>query len=484
MNVTSRIARGLGTMAMAAVLLAGCTGAPPPAPSTGGLPTGTPGATLAPSLTPTPQLTILPTTAPTPEPTPAPSADPTAAPEISVAWTRHFGTAAEDGASAIAVDDGGITVVGTTSGRLEGKLQGSNDVFLRRYDFAGEVLWTRQFGTPGQNWAKDAAADANGLTVLWASDGSFVGTRRDNAKNLFLRRYDRAGTVLWTTPYVTAGDEDPGGIAADATGLTVVGTTMGVGGDLVTAPTPEPIEAIVLRYDLDGQLLWTRQFGSPEPAKGDEDGYRAGVHANAVAIDATGFTIGGSTGGDLAAPNAGPSASRDAFIRRYDPDGNVLWTRQWGQAGDDDVTSLAADATGITAVGSTLNSVYMDEMKPPQAFILRYDLAGSLLWSEIFGSPNEDVAHGVAADAAGLTVTGHTYGSLDGPNKGAFDVFARRYDRAGKVIWATQFGTSDADLGMDVAADATGFTIVGHTNGSLGGPGKGDLDLFVQRYTR
>lgn len=483
MHPRSRIARGLGAVAMAAVLLAGCTGAQSPASSSGVIPTGTPGATLAASLTPTPQSTIRPTTAPTLEPTSTPSADPTAAPSISVAWTTHYGTAADEGASAIAVDDGGITVVGTTSGTYERPLPGGSDVVLQRYDFAGEGLWTRDFGTQGQDWARDVTADANGITVLWASDGSFEGSSRDNAKNLFVRRYDRAGTVLWTTSYVSAGDEDPGGIAADATGLTVVGTTMGVGGDLVTAPTPEPIEAIVLRYDLDGQLIWTRQFGSPEPAKGDEDGYRRGVHANAVAIDAAGFTIGGGTGGDLAAPNAGPSASSDAFIRRYDPDGNVLWTRQWGQAGDDDVTSLAADATGITAVGSTLNSVYMDEMKPPQAFILRYDLAGELLWSEIFGSPDEDVAHGVEADAAALTVTGHTYGSLDGPNKGTFDVFVRRYDRAGKVVWASQFGTSEADLGMDVAADAAGFTVVGHTNGPLGGPGSGDLDLFVRRYT-
>ena len=148
------------------------------------------------------------------------------------------------------------------------------------------------------------------------------------------------------------------------------------------------------------------------------------------------------------------------------------------------MASLAADATGITAVGRTLNSAYMDEMEPSQAFILRYDLAGELLWSEIFGSADEDVASSVAADSAALTVTGHTYGSLDGPNEGTFDVFVRRYDRAGNVIWATQFGTSAAELGTGVAADATGFTILGHTNGSLGGAGNGELDLFLRRYSR
>ena len=438
----------------------------------GGIQTGTPGATLAPSLTPTPQLTIRPAATPTPEPT--------SAPEISVAWTRHYGTAADEAARAIAVDDGGITVVGTTSGTYERPLPGGSDGFIQRYDVAGEVLWTREFGTPGQDWAKDVAADASGLTVLWVSDGSFES--RDNARDLYLRRYDRSGTELWTTSYVTPKDEEAGGIAADATGLTVVGTTMGAGRDAVTAPTPEPVEAIVLRYDLDGRLLWTRQFGSPEPVEGDEEGYRHGVNANAVAIDTAGFTVGGSTGGDLAAPNPGPVS--DAFVRRYDPDGNVLWTRQWGQEGSEAVMSLAADATGITAVGLTSNSPYMEDLLPAQAFIRRYDLAGTLLWSEIFGSPDEDVAHGVAADAAGLTVTGHTYGSLDGPSKGASDVFVRRYDRAGKVSWATQFGTTGADLGMDVAADATGFTVVGHTNGAIGAPSEGEFDLFVRRYTR
>ena len=401
-----------------------------------------------------------------------------------MAWTSHYGTAAEEGAGAIAVDDGGITVVGTTSGTYEQPLPGGSDGFLQRYDVAGEVLWTRDFGTPGQDWAKDVAADASGLTVLWASDGSFEGTGQTTPRTSSCVATTGPARSSGPSPTSPPSDEDAGGIAADATGLTVVGTTMGVGRDLVTAPTPEPIEAIVLRYDLDGQLLWTRQFGSPEPAEGDEEGDRHGVNANAVAIDTAGFTVGGGTGGDLAATHAGPSSISDAFVRRYDPDGNVLWTRQWGQAGGDAVTSLAADATGITAVGLTSNSPYEEDMLPTQAFILRYDLAGTLLWSEIFGSPDEDVAHGVAADAAALTVTGHTYGSLDGPNKGTFDVFVRRYDRAGKVIWATQFGTTGADLGMDVAADATGFTVVGHTNGPLGGAAQGELDLFVRRYER
>jgi len=102
----------------------------------------------------------------------------------------------------------------------------------------------------------------------------------------------------------------------------------------------------------------------------------------------------------------------------------------------------------------------------------------------VFGTADSEIAWGVASDAGGLTVTGYTYGSLDGKNQGSFDVFVRRYSRTGSLVWRRQFGTNGADLGIDVAADSKGFTVVGHGNGSLGGSPKGELDVFVRRFLR
>jgi hypothetical protein len=199
-----------------------------------------------------------------------------------------------------------------------------------------------------------------------------------------------------------------------------------------------------------------------------------------VSIDAAGFTVGGGTDGDLARNNAGPFT--DAFVRRYSSAGKVQWTRQWGQRGDDQVLSMAADGSGITSVGYTHKDAQGNE--PSQAFIRRHDRDGDLVFSRIFGSPDSEIAWGVAADSKGLTVTGYTFGDLDGDNQGTFDVFVRRYSRIGTVTWARQFGTTGADLGIDVAADSDGFAVLGHTNGDLAGDGKGELDLFVRRFDR
>ena len=104
---------------------------------------------------------------------------------------------------------------------------------------------------------------------------------------------------------------------------------------------------------------------------------------------------------------------------------------------------------------------------------------------KIFGSPDSEIAWGVAVRRrTRSTVTGYTFGDLDANNKGSFDVFVRRYSRSGTAVWKRQFGTTEADLGIDVAADGKGFTILGHTTGALGGDAKGDLDVFVRRYTR
>ncbi len=386
---------------------------------------------------------------------------------VSTEWTRQFGTAHEDDAGGITQDATGITIVGTTAGALVHAVHGASDAFIRRYDRSGHVLWTRQFGTDGQDTGVGVAADGAGLTVVGATDGSFTGGPTTlGTKDIFVRRYDRSGSVLWTRQFGTHRDEDAGGIDADGSGIIVVGTTWGT---LAGTSAPGDADAVVRKYDRHGNVVWTRQFGTAKADTGD-----------AVSIDGGGFTVSGGTDGNLVHQNAGPFT--DMYVRRYDASGHAVWTRQWGQAGDDEALSVAGDSTGVTAVGYTNHDQFGNAAS--QAFIRRWDRSGNLVFGKIFGTSASEIAWGVASDSAAITVTGYTTGSLDGQNKGSFDVFVRRYDRTGHVVWKQQFGTMKGDIAMGVAADSTGFTIVGHTQGHLAAAPKGDLDVFVRRYKR
>ena len=93
-------------------------------------------------------------------------------------------------------------------------------------------------------------------------------------------------------------------------------------------------------------------------------------------------------------------------------------TDQFGTDGFDEAQAVAADGLGFIVGG------HLSDWE--EAFVRRYDHDGTLLWTNQFGTQRTEVM-GVAADDAGVTVSGATTGSLDGANEGAADAFVRPF---------------------------------------------------------
>lgn len=109
---------------------------------------------------------------------------------------------------------------------------------------------------------------------------------------------------------------------------------------------------------------------------------------------------------------------------------STLWTRQFGSADSDDALGVAVDGAGnlymVGGVGSALpgqtNSGVSD------AFVSKYNSDGNELWIRQFGAQTTDEATGVAVDNAGhLYVVGLTDGSLPGQaSLGGVDAFVMK----------------------------------------------------------
>src|SRR6188768_1876214 len=70
---------------------------------------------------------------------------------------------ANDAAVAIGVDaEENVYIAGDARSALEHMLTGTVDVYLRKYDARGNVLWTRQWGGPDVNFMQAMAVDPNG----------------------------------------------------------------------------------------------------------------------------------------------------------------------------------------------------------------------------------------------------------------------------------------------------------------------------------
>jgi hypothetical protein len=111
-------------------------------------------------------------------------------------WTRHLGTADHDECSGIAVDMGGnVYVTGITLGGLDGNTNaGRIDLFLVKYNAAGNWQWTRQLGTANSDLSTGVAVDAGGnLYVTGYTESGLDGNTNAGGDDMFLVKYDANG---------------------------------------------------------------------------------------------------------------------------------------------------------------------------------------------------------------------------------------------------------------------------------------------------
>ncbi len=119
------------------------------------------------------------------------------------------------------------------------------------------------------------------------------------------------------------------------------------------------------------------------------------------------------------------------------------------------------------------------------AFVAKYDADGNQVWLQEFGTPLRDTSNGVALDAMGnVFVVGTTNGSFGAPNLGGADVYLAKFDSDGNEIWIHQFGTDAADASGPIRVDEFGDVyLAGRTRGNLGGPIGGSVDdVFLAKF--
>jgi hypothetical protein len=166
----------------------------------------------------------------------------------------------------------------------------------------------------------------------------------------------------------------------------------------------------------------------------------------------------------------------DAWVARYDAAGTQQWIRQFGTSFEDSAGGVAGDGFGgVYVSGTTRGSLGGPNAGDYDAWFARLDAAGNTTWIRQLGTVEFDDGGGIATDGSGgFYVSGSTEGSFVGANAGGMDSWCAHYDGAALQTWIRQFGSSASDFVGGIAADGFGGIYhFGYTYGSLGGPGAG-----------
>ncbi len=190
--------------------------------------------------------------------------------------------------------------------------------------------------------------------------------------------------------------------------------------------------------------------------------------------------------------------------------GNWVWGRQATGSGAQEGWSTTTDvygneyATGIYHSTITFGSITLTNEGDADIFIVKYSLAGAVLWAKRAGSINYEATNSIATDSLGnIFITGYFAGptivfdtdtltnSIQGStNMFPGNMFIVKYSPTGMVLWAKSAGGNN--LSNSIATDASGNVFVtGFFEGStivfdtiaLPISGSGIDNMFIVKYS-
>lgn len=411
-----------------------------------------------------PAASATPTQPPTQPPTPAPQ-------KFQRSWLRQLGTPGNDQGFSIAVSSSqDVYIAGQTAGALATSA-GQTDAFVAKYNDAGNQIWLRQSGTDLNDGLFNIAIDSN--NNLYGAGAASLSTAT-GASDAYLVKYSSDGGLLFDKQLDIGGSETALGIAVNSSDNPfLVGSITSIN---LTAFSIE-IDGFLAQYDSAGNVVNSRQL----------DLTKVGT-AVGIAIDAqNNLYISGFTNATTTFDASNPILGEDAFVAKYDSTGQVVWFKTIETAQKDLASRVAVDLSGnIYVAGETAGSLPGNSNQGgTDAFIAKYEGNGNLQWLKQFGTSGKDTAEDIAIDAAGqIYAAGETAGSLFGDSySGGSDAWLTLFNSQGNKIISTQFGTSLDDKITSLKTGAGNIYLAGETRGDLDGSNQGGLDAWLAKYS-
>ena len=363
-------------------------------------------------------------------------------------------TSQADSANGVAVDStGAVYVVGKTAGDLGSQAVDpkNNDVFLNKYDAAGNIIFTQRLGATVDGVGFAVAVDGNdNVIIAGQARGALTTTAFGGNLDTFVTQFNSDGQEQWTRQAGPFLDDIGFSLTVDnsnnifVAGLTrsEIGTGEGYsGGD----------DAFVTKLDSSGTLVYNRQFGGT----GNEQ-------YNAIAINGSGnIFLGGNDDGN-------------GFVQRYgDSDGaSLVWQASGNLGADGSVTGLTVDNDGdVYVTGYTSNSGFFGAGVTPvtthaggtDGFVAKLAASGFPRFATFLGTSGIDRAFGISVDPATeeVYVSGETAGTLAGEtSSGNTDGFIIKLDSSANQVWRHQFGGGFDQRGSSIAFDSNGTNVL------------------------
>ena len=333
------------------------------------------------------------------------------------------------------------------------------------------IQWQKCLGGTSQDGANSVHLELDGGYVVAGSSPSSDGdvTGNHGGDDAWIVKLSATGTLIWQkclggTSSDIAHDIQP---TSDG-GYIVAGSTHSINGDVTG--NHGGVDAWIVKLDATGVLIWQKCLGGTS-----YDNISSIQTTSDGGFIAVGYTE--SVNGDV----IGNHGLSDVWVIKLSATGSVLWQKCLGGTNFEQATSIQTTTDGGYILAGHTNSINGDvtvNHGAQDAWIVKLDLTGAIVWQRSLGGSGEDYAKSIQSTTDGGYILAGNTNSNSGDvigNHGDNDAWVIKLDAFGSIIWQICLGGTTGDYAQSIQPTSNGGFIVAGGTSSINGDVIGNL---------
>ncbi|OFX44145.1 MAG: hypothetical protein A2046_14525 [Bacteroidetes bacterium GWA2_30_7] len=376
--------------------------------------------------------------------------------------------------------------------------RGSYDIYLSKIDSLGKIKWLRQIGGTGNDNSRSVIVDNNENIYV---SGSFWFTAQfedstivSSGMNFFLAKYDSSGNFIWVRSLSSSINAISNQyLACDKNNniysIGYFSGTINSGEFIITA---KAIDIFIVKYSNNGILKWIIKRG------GNLDDYSQTINIDSENnIYISGFFSDTATFGTNVLISHGLT---DIFIEKLDTLSTSVWLKQIGGKYIDSGAKIAFDSNNNAySCGYFQDTVIIDSYNlvskgDKDAFLYKFDKDGNPIWAKSFGSSGTEAFGGISINENDII---YVFGKQIGFSVFDSDTLISTYsfpillrmDTAAQINWIYSFqGTTSNSNFFSIKSMFNNIYISGYFDASMNCIdtniiSTGDMDFYLMKLS-
>lgn len=304
-----------------------------------------------------------------------------------------------------------------TIGTTNLKSFGNSTILLAKHDARGNLLWAKRFGGSGYDYGYAVEVDEDGniyLAGAFSNQAEFGGENytASGQRDAFLMKLQQDGSISWFNHFASDGRDFIRDISVTAEGdIAVAGRftdQLNLGEE--TLHVDRETDGFGAVFSTDGELKWAERFSS-----------RGRVNTTTVTAGKDAVYFGVEFQADLyiAGNRHASKGNHDIAVVKFNPGGELLWSRHMEGYGNDTIYDL--DITpdgGLVMIGHYNNDLIFDSRSYESGgrddlYVAQFESNGDFGWIQTGKSEYWNYGRGILAREDDLVITGYFYESIE-----------------------------------------------------------------------